>query len=250
MRKSARRMIGGAVQAICPPGFLCMDTGFVMFVAIVLLSIFVGVWIYRRDDVLSTVAAVTAAASASTAPVVPASASASASASAAPANRTYVDEQIRVAVPYSVNQVSSVRAGLPAPPERLYDTQPDFAGMPPPGIPVVPIQVPTRGLPEQFQQMGVLTTPGGSSTSAAPNRTLLPLFGRRNMAGRERYNYYTRTDGYNPVQVPVSFKNRPCDDDNGCDEITTGDTVGVPLLGQTFVATTYRYNSPRYIPLI
>jgi Family of unknown function (DUF5755) len=244
MRKSARRMIGGAVQAICPPGFLCMDTGFVMFVAIVLLSIFVGVWIYRRDDVLSTVAAVTASVSASAA--APASASASAPASAS----AHARPSVHVAIPYTINQVSSVRAGLPAPPERLYDTQPDFTGMPPPGIPVVPIQVPTRGLPEQFQQMGVLTTPGGSSTSAAPNRTLLPLFGRRNMTGRERYNYYTRTDGYNPVQVPVSFKNRPCDDDNGCDEITTGDTVGVPLLGQTFVATTYRYNSPRYIPLI
>jgi len=122
--------------------------------------------------------------------------------------------------------------------------------MPPPGVPVVPIQIPTRGLPEQFQQMGVLTSPGGSATSASPNRTLLPLYGRRTASGRERYNYYTRTDGYNPVQVPVSYKNRTCEDDNGCDEISTGDTVGVPLLGQTFVATTYKYNAPRYIPLI
>jgi hypothetical protein len=52
------------------------------------------------------------------------------------------------------------------------------------------------------------------------------------------------------MQVPVSYKNRDCQDDNGCDEITSGDTVSVPLLGQTFVATTYRYNLPRYIPYV
>ena len=96
--------------------------------------------------------------------------------------------------------------------------------------------------------MGVLTAPGGSSTSASPNRTLLPLLGRRSANSRDRYNYYTRTDGLNPIQVPVSFKNRGCDDDTGCDEIMSGDTVGVPLLGQTYTATVYKYNSPRYIP--
>ena len=218
-------MIGGAVQAICPPGFFCMDTGFIIFVAVVFLAIFVGVWTYKREQiqVILSPAAVAATAPAPAAPV------------------TQRD---------SYNALSSTQPGLPTPPERSYDTQPDFAGMPPPGFPVVPIQIPTRGLPEQFQQMGVLTSPGGSATSASPNRTLLPLYGRRTASGRERYNYYTRTDGYNPVQVPVSYKNRTCEDDNGCDEISTGDTVGVPLLGQTFVATTYKYNAPRYIPLI
>jgi len=217
MRRSAKRMIGGAVQAICPPGFFCMDTGFIVFVVVVFAAIFVGLWTYKREQIQVILSP----------------------AAAAPA-----------AAPRSFNTLSSTQPGLPTPPERSYDAQPDFAGMPPPGVPVVPIQIPTRGLPEQFQQMGVLTSPGGSATSASPNRTLLPLYGRRTASGRERYNYYTRTDGYNPVQVPVSYKNRTCEDDNGCDEISTGDTVGVPLLGQTFVATTYKYNAPRYIPLI
>lgn len=212
-----------------------MDTGFIVFVAVVFLAIFVGLWTYKREQiqvVLSHATVPTAAAAAA----VP----------AVSATQARVEQQ-----PYSTqNLYSSTQPGIPTPPERLYDTQPDFAGMPPPGIPVVPIQVPTRGLPEQFQQMGVLTAPGGSSTSASPSRTLLPLYGRRTASGRERYNYYTRTDGYNPVQVPVSFKSRSCEDDNGCDEISSGDTVGVPLLGQTYVATTYKYNAPRYIPLI
>ena len=138
----------------------------------------------------------------------------------------------------------------PPPPARVYDTPADLTGMAPPGVPAIPIQVPTRGLPEQFQQIGVLSTQGGTETSASPERTLLPLFGRRVAASRERYNYYTRTDGFNPVQVPVSFKNRNCDDDNGCDEIMKGDSVGVPLLGKTFVATVYKLNAPRYIPIV
>lgn len=246
MRRSVKRMIGGAVQAICPPGFFCMDTGFIIFVAVVFLAIFVGLWTYKREQIQVVLTnGLTAAAATATATAPPPATSVPAT----PAQGQAQDEPPRQT--YSTqNLYSSTQPGIPTPPERLYDTQPDFAGMPPPGIPVVPIQVPTRGLPEQFQQMGVLTAPGGSSTSASPNRTLLPLYGRRTASGRERYNYYTRTDGYNPVQVPVSFKNRSCEDDNGCDEISSGDTVGVPLLGQTYVATTYKYNAPRYIPLI
>ena len=228
-------MIGGAVQAICPPGFFCMDTGFIIFVVVVFLAIFVGLWTYKREQIQVVLSHATLPAAAGQARDEP------------PSVRQV---QTQTQTQGTQNLYSSTQSGLPTPPERLYDTQPDFAGMPPPGIPVVPIQVPTRGLPEQFQQMGVLTAPGGSSTSASPNRTLLPLYGRRTASGRERYNYYTRTDGYNPVQVPVSFKNRTCEDDNGCDEISSGDTVGVPLLGQTYVATTYKYNAPRYIPII
>jgi hypothetical protein len=114
----------------------------------------------------------------------------------------------------------------------------------------VPIQVPTQGYPEEYQQMGVLTAQGGSSTSASPNRTLLPLFGRRTATGRDRFNYYTRTDGFNPIQVSLNYKGRQCDDDNGCDEIFSGETVSVPQLGQTFVSTVYKYNVPRYIPVV
>jgi hypothetical protein len=70
------------------------------------------------------------------------------------------------------------------------------------------------------------------------------------MANRDRWNYYTRTDGMNPVQVPVQFKRRDCDDDTGCDEVLNGDSVGVPILGQSYIANMYRYSTPRYIPVV
>lgn len=91
-----------------------------------------------------------------------------------------------------------------------------------------------------IQQIGILTGEGGSSSSAAPDRTILPLFGRELDSRRSKWNYYTRTDGVNPVQVPVRVGNRSCDDDrNGCNEVFSDDSVHVPALGRSFKATIY-----------
>ena len=228
-----------------PARIFLYDTGFVVMVAVVLLSMIVGVYIYTKNgqekqDVKVIIERVnvpkTEGYDTNTPDPRPVAASAS---------QGYLQSQ--QGLKYAPPRVSQ----YPTPPERNYNSPVDMAGfLPPPGVPYVPIQVPTQGLPLEFQQMGVLTTQGGSAMSASPNRTLLPLYGRKVATSRERYNYYTRTDGLNPVQVPVTFKNRNCEDDNGCDEITSGDTIGVPLLGQTYVATTYRYNVPRYIPLV
>lgn len=92
-----------------------------------------------------------------------------------------------------------------------------------------------------IQQVGILTAQGGSSSSAAPDRTILPLFGRELDVRRGRWNYYTRTDGSNPVQVPVRFGNRQCDDTyNGCNEVYDDDAVHVPALGRSFKASIYK----------
>ena len=99
----------------------------------------------------------------------------------------------------------------------------------------------SRGPVGPVQQIGILTGEGGSSSSAAPDRTILPLYGRELDSRRSRWNYYTRTDGTNPVQVPVRVGNRVCDDDtNGCNEVFNDDSVHVPALGRAFKATVYR----------
>lgn len=138
----------------------------------------------------------------------------------------------------------------PLAPERSYGAPPDRGGLPlPAGLGAIAVNTQTRGYPDQFQQIGVITAAGGTSTSGTPTRTILPLFGRTIDSGRNRWNYYTRTDGMNPVQVPVQFKRRNCDDDNGCDEISDGDSIGVPVMGQSFTASIYRYSTPRYMPM-
>jgi hypothetical protein len=157
------------------------------------------------------------------------------------------------APPPPLVQINSDPRFAPMAPERSWGAPPDLRGFPsaplPAGIGAMPVNRQTRGVPDSFQQIGVLTTPGGTANSGTPNRTILPLFGRSTDSSRNKWNYYTRTDGMNPVQVPVQFKRRNCDDDIGCDEILDGDNVGVPVMGQSFTASVYRYATPRYLPV-
>ncbi len=214
------RMRGGSLS--CPPGVWCMDNGVLILGIIALIVVVVGAIVYLRYY-----------APEQKAPVV------------------VVRPQIHA--PLQQQQAPMDPRFAPLSPEQSYNTMPDLRGFPSrpimAGGGAIPINSTTRGIPDQFQQIGVLTAPGGSATSGSPNRTILPLFGR-NIDNRNRWNYYTRTDGMNPVQVPVQFKRRNCDDDLGCEEITDGDSVGVPVMGQSYTASIYRYSTPRYLPVI
>jgi len=97
-----------------------------------------------------------------------------------------------------------------------------------------PINIPTRGIPESFQSIGIINI----------DDKTLPLYGRR--INNDRWNYYTRTDTYNPVPIPIRFQKRDCMDDIGCKEIMSGDEAHVMnKFGKT---TIYNYNGPKYIP--
>lgn len=95
----------------------------------------------------------------------------------------------------------------------------------------------TRGPPEQYQQMGVINDASGK---------VLPLYGRRVAARSDYFNYYTRTDTYNPVPLPVRFKKRDCQDNIGCQEIMSGDEVHISPTGETAKVTLYGFDGPRY----
>jgi len=141
-------------------------------------------------------------------------------------------------------KVYVVQAPAPSMPAERQQVRPDLYPEPvmryPPGGLGIPALA-SRGPVGPIQQVGILTGEGGSASSAAPDRTILPLYGRELDARRGRWNYYTRTDGTNPVQVPVRFNNRVCDDDtNGCNEVYGDDSVHVPALGRSFKATIYR----------
>jgi hypothetical protein len=97
----------------------------------------------------------------------------------------------------------------------------------------------TRGLPEAYQSMGIVTTPSGE---------LLPLYGRRVASRSDRFNYYTRTDTNNPIPLPINYKRRDCQDDVGCDELYDGEHVEIIPTKQKGTVTIYRFNGPSYIP--
>jgi len=112
--------------------------------------------------------------------------------------------------------------------ERLWDTGPDLSRMPSPSV---PFNIPTQGLPEAYQSMGIVKTEDGK---------LLPLYGRRSISSRDRYNYYTRTDTYNPVQIPIKIKGHDCQDGVGCPELYDGDNVKLSVTGESGEVTIYR----------
>jgi hypothetical protein len=99
--------------------------------------------------------------------------------------------------------------------------------------------IPTRGAPEQYQQMGVMVGPDGKP---------LPLYGRRTAPRSDKFNYYTRTDSYNPVAMPVTFKNKDCQDNAGCSELSSGDSIRISPTGESAKVTLYGFDGPRYSP--
>lgn len=94
-----------------------------------------------------------------------------------------------------------------------------------------PFNIATQGIPESYQSMGIVKTGDGK---------LLPLYGRRSISSRDRYNYYTRTDTYNPIPIPVTIKGRDCQDQVGCPELYDGDQVKLSATDQTGEVTIYR----------
>jgi hypothetical protein len=107
------------------------------------------------------------------------------------------------------------------------------------GIASIPINIPTQGLPESFQSVGVVKV----------EDKILPLYGRRTAGGGgDRWNYYTRTDTYNPVPIPVRFQKRDCMDDVGCNEILSGEEIKVDVMNKPGRTSMYKYDGPKYIP--
>ena len=103
------------------------------------------------------------------------------------------------------------------------------------------INIPTQGLPDAYQSMGILKKDNGE---------VVPLYGRRTGSRSDRFNYYTRTDTYNPIPIPVSYNGRDCQDRNGCSELSDGDQLTLSATGEKASTTLYRFDGPAYMPTI
>ena len=121
------------------------------------------------------------------------------------------------------------------PPERSYPYKINKVG--------VPVNVPTRGYPTGYQQVGVLVESGGDSK-------LLPLYGQQTWPGSRQWNYYTTSDGFQSVKLPVNNGKQTCDG-RGCGEIYSDNMVSVKgYSGKSFKADIYSLDSPKYIPYL
>ena len=124
------------------------------------------------------------------------------------------------------------------PPQRSYPYRINRVG--------VPVNVPTRGYATGYQQVGVLIEQGANG-----EKKMLPLFGQQTWPGSRQWQYYTSSDGFQSVKLPVQNKKRNCQDRHGCDEIYDGNNVSVAGYdNRQFKATMYKLDAPRYIPYI
>jgi hypothetical protein len=101
----------------------------------------------------------------------------------------------------------------------------------------VPINIHTRGIIDEYQQVGILT---GNDLAGAP--TISPLMGRRSPSGNSRWQYYTMFNGSGsaiPVKLPITAKGKGCSEDRGCEELQTGDEVAAEGYGANFKVTVY-----------
>ena len=108
----------------------------------------------------------------------------------------------------------------------------------------IPVNIQTRGVDNDYQQMGILTRSNYSG-----NEMILPLMGRKHMSGRDKWQYYTISGTGNlNTKLPISVNGRSCTSEYGCDDIYNGDTVYVEGYKDTFNATIYENNQFHYIP--
>jgi len=72
--------------------------------------------------------------------------------------------------------------------------------------------------PGHMQQMGILLGDQGET---------MPLYGKEVRGRRDRYHYYTVTDGEQLYPVPVGHEGRDCMDDIGCQELYGQEKVSI-----------------------
>jgi len=194
---------------ICPPGILCITPSLILLIAVILICVLAFIYYIHNEKKYSMNL------SNSQNPPVP---------------------YQPLSPPISINVESPNDKYMRAPkPQREWLRPVDLDGAVSSFIPVFA----TRGLPEAYQSMGIVTTSSGE---------LLPLYGRRVASRSDRFNYYTRTDTNNPIPLPIKYNRRDCQDDVGCDELFDGDRVNIVPTNQNGSVTIYRFNGPTYIP--
>ena len=104
------------------------------------------------------------------------------------------------------------------------------------------INVPTRGEPPEYQQVGILKGEG--------DENIKPLYGRQTYRGSNQWNYFTSLDSHLATKIPVYQNGTDCTDERGCKEINKDENVKMGDNGSEYKASIYGTIAPRYIPYV
>ena len=107
----------------------------------------------------------------------------------------------------------------------------------------IPINIPTRSFDTPYRQVGILTRISGKEM-------ILPLMGRPLYQKRNKWQYYTMSNEFNSIKLPISSDGKSCTSEYGCDDLYNGDTVFVEGYNDAFKVARYESEAPRYIPYL
>lgn len=105
------------------------------------------------------------------------------------------------------------------------------------------INVPTRGEPPPYQQVGILT-------DSNDPENIKPLYGRQTYRGSNQWNYFTSLDSHLATKIPIYTGDKDCTDERGCQELNKNDILNIGDPGKQYKANIYQTHTPRYIPYI
>jgi len=112
----------------------------------------------------------------------------------------------------------------------------------------IPINIPTRGETPAYKQIGSLHEKNPSD----PNKPMiLPVYGAPTYRGSSKWLYYTYTDQYNKVKLPIyNEKQKNCQNEYGCNELNESDNITINAYSREFEFRPYEKMKFRYIPYI
>ena len=71
----------------------------------------------------------------------------------------------------------------------------------------------------------------------------MPLFGKQEQ--KDRWTYYTLTNGEQQLRIDIEHNNRSCMNDTiGCDMLYNNDIVKIPSYDDEFKVSLYKYAPP------
>lgn len=99
------------------------------------------------------------------------------------------------------------------------------------------IDYPTRGYPDNFSQMGILTRVSDDNG----NNNIIRLFGRQEYPGSYKYEYYTMINsGHDQIKILLDIGSKK--------ELYDGDTLYISELKNDYLVRLHKFDAPKYYP--
>jgi hypothetical protein len=101
------------------------------------------------------------------------------------------------------------------------------------------IDIPTRGYPDNFTQVGILIKV--NKTYVDNDNKIIRLFGRQEFPGSYRYEYYTMVNsGYDKIKIPIKNLRQK--------ELYDDDIIFIKELDNNYKIQLHNYDAPKYYP--